>query len=314
MKTQKSILFLAPQLYGSPGGVQTYMRRLREILTIYSKIRGFRVHCISLVDAREERELHPPRAQQGTFMGCAGKKLIFVLNAFGCTTRHSDTLMVVGHLGQAPVALVLKKLGLIQSYILVLHGIEAWDRATWLDRQAARGASCIVATTQYTACEFGKHNDISIERFRIIPVSLAEEKIDPPPDNQGNIGEIRVSTVARLSSGDRDKGIDTLIQAVAKVRSNGLRVHLTVVGDGDDLRRLKEMAMELGLDSQTASFLGFVSDKKLQSLYKECDVFALPSKKEGFGIVFLEAMRFAKPCIGGNHGGLPEVITHGVDG
>jgi len=40
----------------------------------------------------------------------------------------------------------------------------------------------------------------------------------------------------------------------------------------------------------------------------------MPSKKEGFGIVFLEAMRYGKPCIGGNYGGTPEVITHGVDG
>ena len=52
----------------------------------------------------------------------------------------------------------------------------------------------------------------------------------------------------------------------------------------------------------------------LPAYYQACDVFAMPSKKEGFGIVFLEAMRYGKPCIGGNHGGTPEVITHGVDG
>ena len=57
-----------------------------------------------------------------------------------------------------------------------------------------------------------------------------------------------------------------------------------------------------------------VPDEKLCLLYQECDVFAMPSSKEGFGIVFLEAMRHGKPCIGGNHGGTPEVIDHGVDG
>jgi glycosyltransferase involved in cell wall biosynthesis len=40
----------------------------------------------------------------------------------------------------------------------------------------------------------------------------------------------------------------------------------------------------------------------------------MPSKKEGFGIVFLEAMRSGKPCIGGNHGGTPDVIEHGKSG
>jgi glycosyltransferase involved in cell wall biosynthesis len=61
-------------------------------------------------------------------------------------------------------------------------------------------------------------------------------------------------------------------------------------------------------------FLGAVSDSELHTQYQKCDVFAMPSKCEGFGIVFLEAMRYGKPCIGGNHGGTPEVIDHGVNG
>ena len=82
---------------------------------------------------------------------------------------------------------------------------------------------------------------------------------------------------------------------------------------GWTLPRLKELALHLGLDGHV-TFLGAVSDERLRLLYQECDVFALPSKGEGFGIVFLEAMRQGKPCIGGNHGGTPEVIEHGVDG
>jgi glycosyltransferase involved in cell wall biosynthesis len=62
------------------------------------------------------------------------------------------------------------------------------------------------------------------------------------------------------------------------------------------------------------TFLGAVSDERLRLLYQECDVFAMPSKGEGFGIVFLEAMHQGKPCIGGNHGGTPEVIDHGANG
>jgi glycosyltransferase involved in cell wall biosynthesis len=61
-------------------------------------------------------------------------------------------------------------------------------------------------------------------------------------------------------------------------------------------------------------FLGGISDAELHRQYQKCDVFAMPSKKEGFGIVFLEAMRYGKLCIGGNHGGTPEVIDHGVNG
>jgi hypothetical protein len=57
-----------------------------------------------------------------------------------------------------------------------------------------------------------------------------------------------------------------------------------------------------------------LSDAELARRYQQCAVFALPSGQEGFGIVFLEAMRFAKPCIGGDTGGTPEVIEDGVTG
>jgi phosphatidyl-myo-inositol dimannoside synthase len=56
-------------------------------------------------------------------------------------------------------------------------------------------------------------------------------------------------------------------------------------------------------------FLGFVSDEELQSQLRQCALFALPSKKEGFGLVFLEAMAQGRPCIGAQAGGIPEVIT-----
>ena len=58
----------------------------------------------------------------------------------------------------------------------------------------------------------------------------------------------------------------------------------------------------------------FRSDPQLQSAYASCDIFALPSREEGFGIVYVEAMRHGKPCVGADSGGVPEVIDNGVCG
>lgn len=291
------------------------MRRLWEIVSAYGETRECQVCCLSLVDWREERELQSHPVKHAGFSGCRANKLTFVLRAIGHVMTYPDSLVVVGHIRQAPVAWVLKRLGLIRSYILVTYGIDAWTQVPWLQREAARCAVRIAAITWYTAKEFCKHNGVALERFRIIPPSLAEDEINPlgrrvPKDDTGELG---VLTVGRLSIDDRPKGIDTLIEAVGKARSNGANISLIVVGDGDDMSRLRDLTTRLGLDAQVA-FLGAVPDDRLQQLYQECDVFAMPSKKEGFGIVFLEAMRFGKPCIGGNHGGIPEVIDHGVDG
>jgi phosphatidylinositol alpha-1,6-mannosyltransferase len=86
-----------------------------------------------------------------------------------------------------------------------------------------------------------------------------------------------------------------------------------IVGDGDDRERLEELAKKNGMSGRVI-FTGVVSDEELIGFYKRCDVFLMPSRQEGFGIVFLEAMAFEKPVIGGNHGGTPEVIVDNETG
>src|ERR1019366_3333934 len=98
-----------------------------------------------------------------------------------------------------------------------------------------------------------------------------------------------------------------------QLRRENIPVTLRIVGTGDDLGRLAALAMKVGV-TPYVHFPGTIPDDALQREYQTCDVFALPSAKEGFGIVFLEAMRYGKPCIGGRHGGTPEVLRDGVDG
>jgi glycosyltransferase involved in cell wall biosynthesis len=57
-----------------------------------------------------------------------------------------------------------------------------------------------------------------------------------------------------------------------------------------------------------------LESQQLNDAYERCDVFALPSRGEGFGLVFLEAMSHAKPVIGGAHGGTPDIIEDGISG
>jgi glycosyltransferase involved in cell wall biosynthesis len=124
---------------------------------------------------------------------------------------------------------------------------------------------------------------------------------------------MRVLTVGRLSRLEQYKGVDHLIDAVAALAKTGTPVTLDIVGDGDDAPALKQRGSEAGA-SEAIRFHGAVPDDQLRDLYRSCDVFAMPSLNEGFGIVFLEAMRYGKPCIGGRHGGTPEVVQDGFNG
>jgi glycosyltransferase involved in cell wall biosynthesis len=104
-----------------------------------------------------------------------------------------------------------------------------------------------------------------------------------------------------------------LISALPRVLKNVPDASLVLVGDGDDRPRLEQLARDLGVSAQ-AHFLYGLTSEELFACYANCEIFALPSRGEGFGLVFLEAMAHAKPVIGGAHGGIPDIIEDGVTG
>ena len=124
---------------------------------------------------------------------------------------------------------------------------------------------------------------------------------------------MEILTVSRLFAEERMKGVDHSITALASLADRYPGLIYNIVGKGSDKPRLIEEAKRLGLADRVI-FLQDLTDAELAEHYKRCDIFLLPSGQEGFGIVFLEAMRFSKPCIGGNAGGTPEVIEDGRTG
>jgi glycosyltransferase involved in cell wall biosynthesis len=221
-------------------------------------------------------------------------------------------VLFVGHLGVGPVAYAMKLLRRVRNYYVILHGIEAWKRVSALDRRALMGAKKIIATTRYTAEECGRHNGIPPDRFTVIPLCADERPVTPSPNFQLN-GDFKLLCVARQDATERDKGFEHVFAALARLRPSHPGIHFNLVGDGNDQPRLKAHSEAMGVQ-ESVTFWGRLSEDDLAAAYQQCDVFVMPSKKEGFGIVFLEAMRHGKPCIGGNHGGTPDVIEHGRSG
>jgi len=122
-----------------------------------------------------------------------------------------------------------------------------------------------------------------------------------------------ILTVGRWLASERYKGMDTLITALPKLLTRWPELQLVAVGDGDDRNWLEDLAEECGVNMHV-HFLSGLSYAQLAACYSACEIFALPSRGEGFGLVYLEAMACGKPVIGGAHGGAPEVIEDGKTG
>jgi phosphatidylinositol alpha-1,6-mannosyltransferase len=122
-----------------------------------------------------------------------------------------------------------------------------------------------------------------------------------------------VVLVARMMAEERYKGHDELLAAWPAVRAQVPEARLVFVGDGDDVDRLRTRARELGV-ADAVLFTGFVTDDVLGEIYRRAAVFAMPSKGDGFGLVYLEAMAHRLPCIGSIHDAAGEIISDGDTG
>jgi glycosyltransferase involved in cell wall biosynthesis len=109
----------------------------------------------------------------------------------------------------------------------------------------------------------------------------------------------------------RDKGIDTLIQAVNLLPDSVLgRLCVLIGGEGAELENLRRMAAPQA--KHAVRFLGPVG--QTSTCYSAADLFVLPSRHEPFGLVFLEAAAHGLPSIGTRVGGIPEIVLDGVTG
>jgi glycosyltransferase involved in cell wall biosynthesis len=109
------------------------------------------------------------------------------------------------------------------------------------------------------------------------------------------------------------KGHDLLIRAIATLAPEFSALVLEIIGDGAERSRLEALTQKLGVRDRV-HFLGRQSRQQVAAAMRRCTIFALPSKYEGLGCVYLEAMSAGKPVIGCREQGIAEIIRHGSNG
>ena len=137
--------------------------------------------------------------------------------------------------------------------------------------------------------------------------------VDPAvytPASRDDDGRFRVLSVGRLVPA---KGHGVLLEAAALAARNGVRLHLTIVGDGPRRERLAALARELGI-AEHVTFAGAVSQDALPAMFAAADAFCLPSFAEGLPVVLMEAMATGLPAVTTGVMGIPELVRDGENG
>lgn len=211
-------------------------------------------------------------------------------------------------------------------YVVALKGVMA-DEARFeagvdlarfralvpLERRNARRADRVVCTSGYSRARAIEAYGLDPERVRVVPEGIAVptwEDVEraaatrPPPRPDG--GEIL--TIARQY---RRKNTALLLDALPRILAARPRCRLHVVGEGPELPSLRRLAERRGVAGAVVFHGSLDGLDPVQAAYLDADVFCLPSRQEGFGLVFLEAMAARLPIVAARAGAAPEVAPEG---
>ncbi len=309
-----TLLALQTTTFNCYGGIPTYNRFVCRALSEFDELGERRV----LVAMDGDSDLIEPRRSrlydQLQIEAFNGNRWKFSKRAANLAARRKTNLMLVGHVNYAPLAWLLRFLRPEMRYGVVLYGTEVWETLPPLRRRALRQADFAISISEYTKQQAVRINNVAAERIHLLPNALEyKEEPQPSPSHTPLPSGTLLLAVCRLDASERQKGVDTVIEALPEVLARVPDAQFIVVGGGTDVTRHEELARRAGVASRV-HFTGFVDDAALRAYYEACDIFVMPSAQEGFGFVFLEAMRYGKPIVAARNGGVPEVVEDGVTG
>ena len=203
-----------------------------------------------------------------------------------------------------------------RPYAIFVNGIEAWSATLDSARRAAlQSARVRIAISPHTARRVAAAHPglppIDTCLLALLPDDETPDRV--PADVRVDYGPHAVVIVGRMSSTERYKGHDQLLLAWPRVLAEVPDASLVMVGRGDDVDRLRTKAAALGI-GRSVQFAGFLSDAALRAVMRHAAVFAMPSRGEGLGLVYLQAMRLGLPCLGSRDDAAADVIVDGETG
>lgn len=306
---------------GLHGGIATANLNILRALTDLAREHQLGFAVLSYLEPDRDRPDWLPDWVE--FRGFDGNKWDFSHRLL--RTSLQSSLVCFDHVTLALPVLPYAALRLTQTVIFA-HGSEAWKRIRRTSRWSLRVAALCLTNAEYTlkrmraclppfrgaACPLGLSPLFTetVSRVAIPDSSLEFEAADGATHV---LGPRCLLITARMDAHEREKGHRELIRVLPDLKRDVPDVQLICVGPGDDRPALQQLAQRHSV-AASVFFPGYMPLATLQALYRHCYALVMPSRQEGFGLAYLEAMHYAKPCVGCFNQGAEDIIAHGETG
>jgi glycosyltransferase involved in cell wall biosynthesis len=246
--------------------------------------------------------------------GAAAGRSAYLRETARCAAIGGLGLVVCGHVNLAPLARVIAAVRRVPA-LMVIHGMEAWTATgrAWTDRAAA-GMPAVLAVSRFTldrylgwahpSATFVVPNAVDLSRFAPGPKSADME------ERWGLRGKLVLLTLGRLEATERAKGFDQMLAILPRLAEERPEVVYVIAGEGTDRPRLEDEVRRRGLTGRVV-FTGEIPEERKADLYRTADLYVMPSRLEGFGLVYLEALASGRPVVGSAIDGSREALLDG---
>jgi len=314
----KNVILLSLLTFKTTGGIQKMTRTLAHSLFHIAQKESWNFQLFSLYDSRYD--LMSQYLPASNYTGFNNSRLRLVLKAIA-TARHTD-IVILNHVNLSLIGTIVKLINPKCHVYLIAHGIEVW-RPVNLTKKIFLKWYCdkLICVSSFTRDQMVRWHGSNPDKCLVLnnaidPFIKLPDTFEKPEYLMNRYGlnssDQVIFTLTRLASSEQYKGYEQVIKAIGSLKQSFPNIKYILSGqyDAKEETRIKNLVDKYDVKGEVI-LTGFLYENEITDHFLLSDLFVLPSKKEGFGIVFIEALACGLPVICGDADGSRDAIKNG---